>query len=148
MANILRLVGVVWGCSIKDTNSIVLSVTAGSNYAVTYAGVGMSQRISDGGVLKRNGQMLEEGSFNLPAREPLPGRSVPTPYVLLVDQSRRPICLLTRIWNFRFSRARRISENIFGITTNHWREYRSPIFLHPEQVREPAIAVLAFHNWL
>ena len=30
-------------------------------------------------------QMLEEGSLNLPAPEPLPGRSVPTPYVIIGD---------------------------------------------------------------
>ena len=60
----------------KGTNSIVLLVVTGSNYEVTWA---------DGGVLKRSklSQMLEEGSLNLPASKPLPGRSAPSPYVLI-----------------------------------------------------------------
>ena len=43
----------------------------------------MSGRSSDGGVLKRSGQMQEESSSNLPAREPLPGRSGSTAYVFV-----------------------------------------------------------------
>ena len=49
----------------------------------------MNGRISDGRVLKRSklGQMLEKGSLNLPAPEPLPGRSVRTPYVFIGDDA-------------------------------------------------------------
>ena len=48
----------------------------------------MNGRISNGGLLKRsNGQMLEEGTLNLPAPEPLPGRSVPTTYVFIGDDA-------------------------------------------------------------
>ena len=41
-----------------------------------------------------------------------------------------------------------MSENVFGIITNSWRIYRSPISLHSEQVRELIMAVLTLHNWL
>ena len=89
----------------KGANSIVLLVAAGSNYEVTWADVGMSRRISDGSLLKRSGQMLEEGSLNLRARETLPGRSVPAPhvfvgrsvprpYLFIEDQSRHPMRLM------------------------------------------------------
>ena len=146
----------------KGTNSSVLLVVAGSNYKVTWADVGMNGRISCGGVLKRSklGQMLEEGSSNLPALESLPGRSVPTPYVFIGDDafalqpnflkpfSQKNLDLFTRICNYRFSRARRISENVFGIVTNRWRVYRSPISLHSEKVRELTTAVLTLHDWL
>ena len=88
--------------------------------------------------------MLEEGSLNLPAPEPLPGRSVPTPFVFTGDNaftlqlnfmkpsSRKNLDLFTRICNYCFSRARQISENLFGIITNRWRVYGSPVSLHPE----------------
>ena len=104
--------------------------------------------------------MLEEDSFNLPAPKPLPRRSVPTPYVFIGDDafalqpnlmkhfSRRNLDFFPRICNSHFSRARRISENFFGIITNRWGVYRSPISLHPEKVREPSMAVLTLHNWL
>ena len=73
----------------KGTNSIVFSVVAVSNYKVTWANVAMNERISDGGVLKRIkiGQSLEEGLLNLPALEPLPGRSISTPYVFIGDDA-------------------------------------------------------------
>ena len=124
--------------------------------------VGMNGRISDGRVLKRSklGQMLEKGSLNLPAPEPLPGRSVRTPYVFIGDDaftlqpnfmkpfSRKNLDLLTKICNHCFSRARQISENVFGTITNYWRVYRSPISLHPEKVRQLTMAVSTLHNWL
>ena len=89
----------------------------------------MNGRISDGGVLKRStlGQMLEEGSLNLPAPEPLPDRSVLTLNVFNGDDafalqpnfmkpfSRKNLDLFTRICNYRFSRVRRISEKVFGL---------------------------------
>ena len=137
-------------------------VGAGSNYEVTWAGVGMNGRISDGRVLKRSklGQMLEKGSLNLPAPEPLPGRSVRTPYVFIGDDaftlqpdfmkpfSQKNLDLLTKICNHCFLRARQISKNVFGTITNHWRVYRSPISLHPEKGRQLTMAVLTLHNWL
>ena len=98
----------------------------------------MNGRISDGGVLKRSKlcRMLKEGSLNLPAPESLPGRSVPTPYVFIGDDaftlqlnftkpfSGKNLDLFSRICNYRSSHARRISGNVVGIITNHWRVYR------------------------
>ena len=125
----------------KGTNSIVLLVVAGSSYEVTWADVVMDGKISGGGVLKRSklSQMLEEGSLNLPASEPLPGKSVPSPYVLIGDDafalqpnfmkqfSLENLDLFTRICNYRFSSAIQILENVFGIITNRWRVCGSPI---------------------
>ena len=72
--------------------------------------------------------MLEEGLLNLSAPEPLPGRSLPTGDVAFALQpnlmkpfSRKYLDLLTRICDYRFWRARRISADVFGIITNLWR---------------------------
>ena len=146
----------------KGTNSIVPLVVARSNYEVTLADVGMNGRILDGSVLKRSklGQMLEEDSLNLPAPEPLPGRSVPIHYVFIGDDAfalkpnlmkpfpRKNLDLFTRICNCGFSRARRISQNVFGIVTNRLRVHRSPISLHPKNFRQLTVEVLTLHNWL
>ena len=56
--------------------------------------------------------------------------------------SRKNLDLFTRTCNYCFSRVRPISENVFGIVTNRWRVYRSPISLHPEKVTEVTMAVL------
>ena len=84
----------------------------------------MNGRISDGGALKKRklGQMLEEGSLNLPAPESFPYRSVPTPYGFIGDDafalqlnfmkpfSQKNLDLFTRICNYSFSRAKRTSK--------------------------------------
>ena len=73
----------------KGTKSVVPLVVARSNYKVTLADVRMNGRILDVGVLKRSklGQMPGEDTLNLPAPEPLPGNSVPTPYVFIGDDA-------------------------------------------------------------
>ena len=85
---------------------------------------------------KEFGQILEEGSLNLPTPEPLPARSVLTTCVFIGDDAFTLKLNFTRICNYRFSCERRILENVFGIITNHWRAYRSLISLHPKMVYE------------
>lgn len=53
-----------------------------------------------------------------------------------------------RIFNYRLSRARRISENAFGILAARWRVFRKPFALQPEKVKIVTFSVLILHNWL
>ena len=53
-----------------------------------------------------------------------------------------------RIYNYRHSRARRISENLFGIVANRWRLFRGTIALHPRDVEYITISTLVLHNFL
>ena len=53
-----------------------------------------------------------------------------------------------RIYNYRHSRARRISENLFGIVANHWRLFRGTFTLHPKDAEYITIATLVIHNFL
>ena len=46
------------------------------------------------------------------------------------------------------SRARRISENAFGILPNRWRVFRKPFALQPEKFKIVTFSVLILHNWL
>ena len=39
------------------------------------------------------------------------------------------------IYNYRHSRVRRLSENLFGILSNRWRVFTSAIMLSPEKIR-------------
>ena len=53
-----------------------------------------------------------------------------------------------RIYNYRLSRARRISENAFGILANRWRMYHRKLSLPPENVDCAVEATIVLHNML
>lgn len=53
-----------------------------------------------------------------------------------------------RIFNYRLSRMRRISENCFGIIANRWRVFRAPILLPLDTVVDLILVALVLHNFL
>ena len=53
-----------------------------------------------------------------------------------------------RVYNYRHSRARRISENLFGILANRWRIFFTTINLEPKHVENIVLSALALHNML
>ena len=57
------------------------------------------------------------------------------------------LSLEKRIFSYRLSRMRRISENAFGILANRWRVFRKPFLLEPEKVKAITYAVLMLYNW-
>ena len=83
-----------------------------------------------------------------------------TPYVFLGDDAFalkkfmiKPFpqkCLIgeKRIYNYRHSRARRISENLFGILANRWRIFFTIINLKPKYFEEVIFAALILRNML
>ena len=118
----------------KGSHSIVLMVLAGPSYEIIWCNVGIIGRVSDGGVWNRTGlcNALENGKIYLPLPEPLPNRTGDCPYVIIGDDAfalrpflmkpspQQDLDLERRICNYRFSQARRIVENVFGLLANCW----------------------------
>ena len=54
------------------------------------------------------------------------------------------LSLKKRIFNYRLSRMRRISENAFGVLANCQRVFRKPFLLEPKKVKAITLACLHF----
>nr|XP_022911203.1 uncharacterized protein LOC111422238 [Onthophagus taurus] len=147
----------------KSFFSIVLFAVVDANYNFIYANVGSQGRISDGGVFNATHfkKCFEESTLNLPSALVLPGRHVEVPFVFVGDDAFPLSCNImkpfpglqdkgskTRIFNYRLSRARRVSENAFGILSSVFRILRKPILLQPETATKITLTLIHLHNYL
>lgn len=146
----------------KSTHSIILMGVADAEYKLLYIDVGRNGRFSDGGVFNRCnfGQAMDTNQLGLPVLEPLPGRTLPMPYVLVADDafalrpnvmkphSHRGLNMMQRVFNYRLSRARRIIENVFGIMSARFRVLRKPIHLDAKKTKKVTLACCVLHNYL
>ena len=133
-----------------------------ANYEFLYLDVGGEGRQSDGGIwrqctLKDN---LEKKTLPLPTPRKLPGSEAVTEMVFVGDDAfplgdhlikpfcRRKLTREERIFNYRLSRARRCSENAFGILASRFRLFLTEIDAHPDKVANCVAAACCLHNML
>ena len=145
----------------KHTHSIILMAIAGPEYECLYADVGSNGRVNDSGIWNKTSllQGIQDGSFKLPPDDKLSNGEI-TPYVFLGDDAfalktfmmkpfpQQGLTAEKRIYNYRHSRARRISENLFGILANRWRVFFTIINLDPKYVEDVIFTSLILHNML
>lgn len=104
---------------------------------------------------------MENNSMNIPAPIPLPGREIPVPYFVLGDgafplnvhvmkvfSGLHPKGSIKRSFNYRLCRARRVVENVFGISSSVFRVLRKPMLLEPEKAEVIVMSVAHLHNFL
>ena len=113
----------------KGFYSVVLMAAVDSEYCFMWCSVGYAGSSSDAGIYKRSRlkRGLDHRTLGLPDPEPIRGDDRDIPYFFVGDDAFPlqpflmkpfPMRFLTpaqRIFNYRLSRARRISENGFGI---------------------------------
>lgn len=102
--------------------------------------------------------MLEDGSINFPDPDPLPYDNVNIPYFLVGDDAfsltvnmmkpygQRDLSREQRVMNYRLSRARRVSENAFGILTNRFQILASKMNHLPSTARLIVKTCCILHN--
>lgn len=146
----------------KGFFSVVLLAVVNANYEFIMADCGVNGRVSDGGVIgyTKFGDKLAQGTLGLPNKEELSNFSGKLPYVFVGDDAfslsenlMKPYkgSKLTneqRIYNYRCSRARGVSENAFGILTSRFRIFQKPIHLSPEKVRTIVLTCTYLHNYI
>ena len=144
----------------KHTHSIILMAIAGPEYECLYADVGSNGRVSDSGIWNKSSLLLgiQDGSVKLPDDEKLFNGEI-TPYVFLGDDAfalkvfimkpfpHQGLTGERRLYNYRHSRVRRISENLLGILANRCRIFFT-IKLEPKYVKGVILATFILHNML
>lgn len=146
----------------KGDFTIVLLAVVDAYLRFVYVDVGTNGRISDGGVWAKTKfkEALDSNSLNVPQPNILPGTNVEVPYVIVADDA-FPLthCIMKpfpgyrlgkkeRIFNYRLSRARRVSENAFGVLAARFRIFQSKICSTMVNARHFVLAACALHNFL
>ena len=153
----------------KGYFSIILLAVVGAQSQFIYADVGCQGRISDGGVLRNTDffKALEGKKLNIPEPKALPVDNINyqdcnpvIPYYFVGDDAfslsqnlmkpypNRGQTEEQRVMNYRFSRARRVSENAFGILSSKFRVFHSTLCVKPDNATIIVHAALALHNFL
>ncbi len=156
----------------KGFYSIVLMALVDFDYKFVFADVGCQGRISDGGVYRNSelSKLLSQGALNLPAPRSLPKSMDPAwepftveeslPFVFVGDNAfpltthclkpypDRALTDRKRVFNYRLSRFRRVTENAFGILTSVFRIFSTKINLCPDTATKVVLASLVLHNLL
>ena len=135
-----------------------------ADYSFIAVDVGSFGSQSDGGIFMRSplGKGFEEKSLGVPPPDHI--TDMPDlglfPYVLVGDEAfplknymlrpfpGRNLTKERTIFNYRLSRARRISENAFGILGAWWRIYRRDLCLFPENAIKAIKGTIVLHNML
>jgi len=106
-----------------------------ADYKFIFVDIGKNGRTHDSAVFRVSplGIKLKENNLNLSQPSSLPGFNFKLPYVIVGDDAfplhinlmksypERGLTQERRIFNYRLSRVRRISENAFGILANRFR---------------------------
>lgn len=150
----------------KHSFSVVLLAMVDADYKFLYIDVGAYGKQSDGGVFADSslGKAFTDlgNTINLPADDILDGADDlgPLPYVIVADEAfplKRNIMrpypgrqsnLAHDAYNYRHSRARRVSENGFGLLSERWRVYHTKLAVMPDIVTKIVMATTVLHNML
>ena len=146
----------------KHTNSTVLLAIAGPDYEWLFASVGTNGRMKDSGIWNKSSlrRAIENREIGLSEPRALPYCLEKIPFVILGDDGfalknymmktfpQSNLAIEKRIYNYRHSRARCISENMFGVLANRWRVFHTTMHLSLERATSVTLSALILHNYL
>lgn len=132
-------------------------------YEFIMVDIGAQGRQSDGGVFRNSviGRRIMEKSLNIPPMTEISEGRPLMPFVVVGDEAfplmenlmrpypgKNEYDLAKKIYNYRHSRARRVSENAFGILVARWRIFSQPITAKLENIDNMIKATVCLHNFL
>ncbi|XP_029675084.1 protein ALP1-like [Formica exsecta] len=147
----------------KKTFSIVLLALVDAHYRFIAVDIGGYGRNSDGGLFANSklAKALEKNKLDVPKDNALPNTQNIMPYVIVGDEAfplkkylLRPYPgsqiqgdRSKRIFNYRLSRARRVSENVFGILSQKFQLFNRRLKLKPENADKIILTICILHNY-
>jgi len=148
----------------KKIFSIVLLALVDAHYKFIAVDIGGYGKNSDGGLFANSklGKALEKNKLNVPKDNALPNTQNVMLYVIVGDEAfplkkyfLRPYPgsqiqedRSKRIFNYCLSRARRVSENVFGILSQKFQIYNRRLKLNPENADKIIMTMCILHNYL
>lgn len=147
----------------KDYFSIVLLAMVDANCKFLFVDIGAYGKEGDSSIFSSSkvGREIYSGRL-FPPDEVLPNSNKKLPYVVIGDEAFRlhkhlmkPYSKLSSradrrktIYNYRLCRARRVTENAFGLLCQIFRIYYTPIAVHPDWCDKLVMATCCLHNLL
>nr|CAH7740926.1 unnamed protein product [Callosobruchus chinensis] len=135
----------------KKTYSIILFAMVDADYCFTYIDLGGNGRASDSAVFRDStlNIAMENKTIGFPENSVIVGDDAfPLRPDLMKPFSKHGLSDEEKIFNYRLSRARRVSENAFGILAWRFRVFSRPIELKPDTIDRVVWAACSLHNWL
>lgn len=148
----------------KKFFSVVLLSLVDSNCKFIAVDVGGFGKNSDGSIFNNSnlGLALRNNELNIPNCKPLPGTNCILPHVIVGDEAFPLRTYLMRpypreqaqgnedkkVFNYRLSRARNVSENAFGILVRKFRVFEHRMSMSYEHVNAVILAACCLHNFL
>jgi hypothetical protein len=121
----------------KKNYSVILLAIMDTNYKFIYIDFGTNSRVNDSRFSKSTfNEALQTNTLNLPTEGVFVGdcafplrTNIMNPYSM-----KRPWTVKERVFNYRLSKVRRVSENAFGIMVSSFQVYKKPIPLQLHKV--------------
>lgn len=146
----------------KKDFSVVLLALVDADYKFVTVDIGAYGKNSDGAIFRDSqlGKSLYDDKLDIPPSKLLPNSNIELPHVIVADEAfplykhiMRPYPgtqLRQNVSNkiYRHSRARRVSENAFGILAKKFRIYSQKLQISPEHLDKVIMATVCLHNFL
>lgn len=148
----------------KDYFSTVLLAMVDANYKFIVVDIGSYGKEGDSGIFLKSelGKQILGGTFRFPEDSALPGSNIIVPHVIVGDEAFRLHKHIMKPYsrkagkednskknfNYRLSRARRVTENAFGLLSQIFRVFYQPINIQITTCDDLIWVACCLHNML
>lgn len=147
----------------KDYYSIVMLALVDADFKFVTVDAGSYGKEGDSSIYRKSmiGKKIARNYFNIPESKVLPRTTINLPLFLIGDEAfpldrnmmkpytrRSGVDRQMEVFNYRLCRARRVAENAFGLLSQVFRVFYTPIAIAPDTCTDLILVACCFHNLL